>query len=97
MCDAARHLSERPQAFLLHHRLLALLEIVVSLLQRRVELRLVSRERDVIAQLAQELAFVAGKTMRLTTRDDQNAEDSALCEQRRDDQCTQVCSNEALG
>ena len=59
--DAARHLAERAQALLLHHRLLALPQLVVRLLQRRVELRLMSGERHVVAQLAQELTLVAGE------------------------------------
>jgi len=53
------------QAFLLHHRLLALAQIVVSLLQRRMDLRLVRRQCDVFAHLPERLTFVAGETVRL--------------------------------
>ena len=78
--DTARHLAERTQALLLHHRLLALPQLVVRLLQRRVELRLMSGERDVIAQLPQELALVAGERFRFLARRDQHAEHGALRE-----------------
>ncbi len=58
--DAARHLSQRAQSLLLYHRLLAVTQILVGPLQRVVELRLVGRESDVLAQLPQELAIAAG-------------------------------------
>ena len=59
--DAARHLAERAQPLLLHHGVLGLLQIVVGLLQRAVELRLVRGQRDVLAELPQEFAFPAAE------------------------------------
>jgi hypothetical protein len=96
MRDAAGHLAECTQALLLHHRLLALPELVVCLLQRCVELRLVCGERYVIAQLPQELALVAGEAFRFSARSEQHAEDSALGEERRDHQGAQPCIHETL-
>ena len=87
--DTARHLAERTQAFLLHHCLLALPQVVVRLLQSRVELRLMCGERDVIAQLSQELALVAGERSRFLASDDQHTEHGALRKQRRDHQRAQ--------
>jgi hypothetical protein len=92
--DTARHLAERAQAFLLHHCLLALPQVVVRLLQSRVELRLMCGERDVIAQLSQELAFVAGERSRFLASDDQHTEHGALRKQRRDHQRAQPCVHE---
>ena len=59
--DAARHLAERAQPLLLHHRLLRLAQVVVGPLQRVVELRLVGGQRDVLAELPQEFAVVAAE------------------------------------
>ena len=64
MRDAACHLTQRPQPFLLHHRLLRLPQVVISLLQRRVKLRVMRRQRDVFAQLLDKLALTAAE-MRL--------------------------------
>ena len=54
--DAAGHLPERAQPLLLEHGLLRAVQVFVGLLQRGVQLRLVGRQRHVIAELAQELA-----------------------------------------
>src|SRR5882724_2435628 len=59
MSDAARHLPERTQAFVLHDGLLSLAQFVVSRLEGTIELRLMRGERDVLAQLPQEFAFAA--------------------------------------
>ena len=64
MGDPSRHLSESTQAFLLHRRLLGLAQVVIGLLQRGVELRLVGGERDLLAQLPQEFAFTAAEALR---------------------------------
>ena len=57
VADAARHLAQGAQPFLLHHRMLGLLQVVIGLLQRFVELRLMRGEPDMLAELAQELAL----------------------------------------
>src|SRR5205823_4818319 len=59
--NAARHLAERAQALLLRHRLLRLAQVVVGALQRAVQLGLMGRERDVLAQLPQELTLGAAE------------------------------------
>ena len=94
--DTARHLAESAQALLLHHCLLALLQVVVRLLQRRVELRLMSGERHVIAQLPQELALVAGERFRFLACRDQHAEHRALRYEGRDHQRAQARIREPL-
>ena len=63
--DAAGHLAQGAQALLLHDGLLGLAQIVVGLLQGAVELRLMGGQRDVLAQLAQKLAFAAAEAVRL--------------------------------
>jgi len=67
VCDAARHLPQRPEALLLHDGLLRLPQIVVCPFQPRVQLRLMCRQRRVLAQLAHELAFTAAECVRLAT------------------------------
>ena len=86
MRDAARHLSQRAQAFLLHHGLLALAQILVGQLQRVIQLRLVGSQRDVLAQLPQELTVATAEGLRLTARSHEDAEDSAFGAQGRGDQ-----------
>ena len=61
--DAARHLAERAQPLLLHDLLLRVAQVVVGLLKRGVQLRLVRRERDVLAGLAQEFALAAAESV----------------------------------
>ena len=61
--DAARHLAERAQPLLLQDGVLALAQILIGLLQPRVQLRLVRGERDVLAELPQELAIAAAETL----------------------------------
>src|SRR5689334_14812457 len=78
MGDAARHLAERAQPLLLHHRLLRLAQIVVSPLQGFVELRLVGGECDMLAQLPKKLALAAAEAPRLEARRDEDTEDPAF-------------------
>ena len=59
MRDAARHLPQRPQALLLHHRVLGLAQIFICLLQCRVYLRLVRGQRDFASREAY-TTFVRG-------------------------------------
>ncbi len=80
--NSACHLAERAQALLLHHRLLCLAQVLVSGLQRAVELHLVGCERHVFAQLLQEFALAAAEALRLAPRGDEYAEDFALHRQR---------------
>ncbi len=61
MRDAARHLSKRAQALLLHHGMLALPQILVSLLKSSVELHLMRRQSNMLSELSQEFAVGAGK------------------------------------
>ena len=93
--DAARHLPQRPQPLLLHHHLLCLAQVVVGLLQRTVELRLMGGERHVLAQLPQELTLGAGKTVRPAPRGNQHAEDAALRPQRRHHHRSQSAAGKA--
>ena len=98
VCDAAGHLAERAQAFLLHDGLLRLAQIVVGLLQGRVELRLMRGQRDVLAQLPQKFAFAAAESCpRCVPGGDQNAEDLALHQQRRGHQRAQSAARQPLG
>ena len=96
MRDAARHLAERAQALLLHDLLLRGAQVVVGLLQRGVQLRLVRGERGVLAGLAQEFALAAAEGVGGAPRGDQHAEDLALDQQRRDDQRTHAGAREPL-
>ena len=59
--DAAGHLAERAQAFLLHDLLLRGAQVVVGLLQGGVQLRLVRGQRGVFHGLAQEFALAAAE------------------------------------
>ena len=63
--DAAGHLAEGGEAFLLHHRLLGLAQVVVCLLQRLVKLRLMRGEGDVFAELPEKFAFAAAESIGL--------------------------------
>src|SRR5256885_13430546 len=56
-------------------------QVVVRLLQRAVELRLVSRQCDVLARLLQEFAFATAETVRLLAGGDQDAEKLAFHQQ----------------
>jgi hypothetical protein len=76
--DAAGHLAQRLQPFLLHDRLLGLTKVVIGRLEGAVQLGLVSREGDVFAQLAEELAFAADEGLGLEPGHDQHAEDLAF-------------------
>ena len=96
VADAARHLAEGAQPFLLHHRMLGLLQIVIGLLQRFVELRLMRGEPDMLAELAQELHFPAAEALRHPPRHDQHGEHALLDLQRRNHQRTQAGLGEAL-
>jgi hypothetical protein len=82
--DATGHLPQCAQSFLLQDLLLRLAQVVVGALQRAVQMRLVRSQRGVLADLAQEFAFAAGKTLRRAPRAHQHAEHLALHQQRRD-------------
>ena len=97
MSDAARHLPERTQAFLLHHGLLSQAQIIIGHLQCAVELRLMRRECDMLAQLPQKLAFVAAETVRLAARRDEHPEKLVFHQQRSGDQGAQSASRQTLG
>ena len=71
-------------------------QVVVGLLQRAVQLRLVRGQRDVLAHLAQELAFAAAECVGRAPRADQHAEHLAFHQQRRDDQRAQAGAREPL-
>ncbi len=95
--DAAGHLAERAKPFLLQDRLLALTKIIVGLLQGAVELGLVRCQRDVFAELFEELAFAAAETFFLAAGHDEDAEDLVFDEQRRRYERAQPAAGEALG
>ena len=98
MGDAAGHLAERAQPLLLHDCALAHLQVVVGLLERVVQLRLVGGERNVIAQLPQELAFCAAERVGRVPRDHQYAKHTTalLDHQRHDYHRAQTSFREAL-
>ena len=93
--DAARHLSEHAQSLLLHHGLLRPAQLLVRFLERPVKLRLMRGQRDMLAQLAQELAFAAAEGRRLATRCDQHTEDATLAQQWRRDHRFQAGAHQA--
>jgi len=80
---------------LLHHRLLSLTQVVVGPLKSSVELGLVGRQRDMLAELPQELAFTTDKTLRLNASGYENAEDLTFDLQRRHHQRTQTTLRES--
>ena len=92
----AGHLPERPQPLLLQHGLLRFPQFVVRLLQHRVKLRLMCRERNMFAQVSQEVAFAAGKGPALRTSGNQQAENGALGNQGRSDQRFDPCCAQLL-
>ena len=94
--NAARHLAERAQALLLHHRLLRLAQVVVGALQRAVQLGLMGRERDVLAQLPQELTLGAAEGLGGAARRNQHPEDPLFDEQRSDHERPEARLAEAL-
>ena len=49
MRNAAGHLAQRAQPFLLHHGLLRLAQVVVSLMQGLIKLGLMRGQRDMLA------------------------------------------------
>src|SRR5437899_7430292 len=78
MRNAAGHLPECAQPLLLHHGLLGLSQILIGLLKGAVELRLMGGERDMLAELPQELAFAAAEALLFPARRDKDAEHPAL-------------------
>ena len=96
MGDAARHLPERPQPFLLHHGVLTQPQIVVRLLQSAVEPRLMACQGDVLAELSQEFALAAAEGLLFGPRAHQHSEYLVLHDQRRDHQGAQPGRSEPL-
>ncbi len=78
MGDAAGHLAERLEAFLLHDDLLRLAQFVEGFLQLFMQLRLMRGQRDVLAQRAEKFTFAGGEGVRLVARGDEHAEQFAL-------------------
>lgn len=74
MGNAAGHLPQSAQTLLLHDRLLGLPQVIVCLLQRCVDLCLMPRQRNVFAQLPQELAFAAAEAVCLPASRDEHAD-----------------------
>lgn len=75
--DAACHLAKRKQPLLLHHGVVGLAQIFISLLQGAVKLRVMGGEGGVLGQLVQELAIIAGEALGPFSRRDENAEHSS--------------------
>ena len=96
MRDTARHLTEGPQPFLLHYRVLRLPQIVVGLLQRPVELRLMDRKRNVLAQVLEKFAVGTAESLGLPASGDEHAEDVVLHDKRCDHQRAQLAFGESL-
>ena len=82
MGDAARQLSQGPQALLLHHGLLGQPQVVVGLLERAVEMGLVGGQGGLLGQLAQEIPVEGAEGVGLPARRHEHAEDLALHDQR---------------
>jgi hypothetical protein len=93
---SARHLPQRAQAFLLYDDLLGLLEILIGLLQGSIKLRLVGRERNMLAELAKKLAFPAAKALLLAACRHKHAENLALNLQRSQHEGAQAAAREPL-
>ena len=83
MGDAASHLPQGPEPFLLHHSMVRLAQVIICMLQSPVHLSLMSSQGDVFRQLSQKLAVAAAETVGLPTSRDQHTEDLALEPQRR--------------
>src|SRR5262249_53890192 len=92
----ARHLAECEQTLLLHHSLLRLAQLVVRALQITVELGLMRGERNVLAELAQKLAFAAREGTWARTGGDQHTEHLAFDEQRRANHRPQPAARQTL-
>jgi len=97
MSNAACHLSQRPQPFLLHHGLLGSAQIIIGLLQGPVELRLMRGQGDVLAELPKELAFPTAESLCLKTGRQDDAENLAFHLQRRGHQRPQAAAGEPSG
>jgi hypothetical protein len=80
----------------LHDGLLRLAEILICALQRRVKLSLVRRERDMLTQLPEELAFLAAEARRCPARGDQHAKHVALDDEWRGDERPQSARRQPL-
>ena len=96
MGDTAGHLAQRAQPLLLHHGLLRLAQVVISLLQSGANLRLVGRQRNVLAQLPEKLAVSAAEAIRFAARGDENSEHLAFHQQGRGYQGAQAAAREPL-
>ncbi len=95
--NAAGHLPQGAQAFLLHHGVLGLTEVVIGLLQGAVELSLLDRQCDVLTELVEELAVGAGEGIGAPARGEQHAEEGAVGHQWRHCQGVQLAVGESLG
>ncbi len=96
MGDATGHLAQGAQVPLLQHGLSGLAQVVIGLLQRAVELRLMRGQGDVFAQLPQELALAAAEAVGLPPRRDQDAKHVAFDEQRCRDHRAQAGAGQSL-
>ena len=94
MRDAAGHLAQRLETFLLHGGLLGLAQLVVGLLKFAVKPRLMRGERDVFAQHAEELTFPAAEAIVLSPRGKHDSKRFVFDEQRHRDGGTQAGTSE---
>src|SRR5262249_46122316 len=76
--------------------LLRVAQILVRALELLVELRLMRRQCDVLAELAQELTLAAAETIGRLARRDENSEHTALDLERGEDQGAEPGSGELL-
>ena len=78
MGHPGRQLADRRQSLLLHDRLLAQAQFVVSRLQVGVQSRMVRRQGDVLAQAAEEFGFGLAESADAAPSHDEDAEDLVL-------------------
>src|SRR5581483_10592685 len=96
MRDATRHLPERAQPLVLHHGVLSLAQVLVGLLQSRVELHLVRGERDMLGEMPQELAVGAAESILAQARRDQHAGNAVLDPERGNHEGSKPGARQAL-
>ena len=73
MGDSTCHLTQRAQSLLLNHDLLSLAQVVIRMLQGRVDLALVCRQRHMFAQLPEKFAVTAAEGLGLMARRNEKA------------------------
>src|ERR1700733_565573 len=96
MRDSACHLAQRAQPLLLHHGLLSLTQVVISLLQGAIDFRLMRRQRDMFAELFQKFAFAAAEAVGFAASGYQDPEDLAFKQQGSGYEGPETAARQAL-